>query len=151
MEYAVFTLDRPKPFLEERTRALWKKNYEKLAAMDRLFDYPSDYNVERAIRHNEFNRRNEELCRRTALREDPRDLPVPKGKYCTVPVLSISTGWGRVRQEDPMVLERQGGAPAVNVKLVVITESGHYPNEEQSEAFNRILINFLDSLPPSAS
>jgi len=146
---AVFTEKLPKPFLTERTLALWRKNRDKLAAMNRLFDYPSDYNVEYAIRQNEFVKNHRQLWSRTALRPDPRDLPVPKGKYCKIPVLSISTGWGRVDQNDPMVLERQNGAPAVNVKLVVITESGHHPNEEQPEAFNKILIDFLNSLPPS--
>jgi len=145
---AVFTINRPKPFLTERTRALWRKNRKKLAEMDRLFDYPDDYNVEYAIRNKEFDRKNADLCRKTALRPDPADLPTPKGKYCKVPVLSISTGWGRVNQRDPMVLERQRGAPAVNVKLVIIPESGHHPNEEHPDTFNKILIDFLDSLPP---
>ena len=144
----VFTINRPKPILTERTRALWRKNRKKLAEMNRLFDYPADYNVERAIRANEFERQNADLCRRVTLRPDPTDLPVPKGKYCKIPVLSICAGRGRVSQGDPMVLERQRRAPAVNVTLVVITESGHHPQEEQPEAFNKILIDFLDSLPP---
>ena len=145
---AVFTINRPKPFLTAPTRALWRKNRRKLADMNRLFDYPGDYNVEYAVRNKEFDRKNADLCRKTALRPDPADLPTPEGKYCKIPVLSISTGWGRVNQQDPMVLQRQRGAAAVNVKLVIIPESGHHPNEEQPDVFNKILIDFMGSLPP---
>ena len=144
---AVFTMDRPKPFLRESTQALWRKNHKKLASMDRLFDYPGDYNIEYAVREQEFLKSHAEVCQRTGLQPDACDLPVPEGKYCRIPVLSISTGWGRVDQQDPMVIERQNGAPAVDVNLTIICESGHHPNEEHPEMFNKILIDFLDQLP----
>jgi len=34
-------------------------------------------------------------------------------------------------------------------KLVMIPGVGHSPHEEASEAFNEVLVNFLDGLQPS--
>jgi len=144
----VYSADSPKPFVRSETRAMWEKNKAKLFELKREWDYPSDYNIEFAVRQNEFDSHNKKLCERTALRDDPRDLLEPQGKYGKIPVLSISTGWGRVTQNDPMVQERSQAAPAANVKMVIITESGHHPNEEQPELFNRVLLDFLAGNPP---
>jgi 3-oxoadipate enol-lactonase len=144
----VYSADSPRPFVRPETRALWEKNKAKLFELKREWDYPADYNIEFAVRQNEFDAQHKELCEKTALRDDPRDLPEPPEKYCKIPVLSISTGWGRVTQGDPMVRERSQAAPAENLKMVIITESGHHPNEEQPELFNRALLDFLASISP---
>ncbi len=144
----VYSADSPRPFVRPETRVLWEKNKAKLFELKREWDYPADYNIEFAVRQNDFDAQHKELCEKTALRGDPRDLPEPEGKYCKIPVLSISTGWGRVTQEDPMVRERSQAAPAENLKMVIITESGHHPNEEQPELFNRALLDFLASAYP---
>ena len=61
--------------------------------------------------------------------------------------ISFSTGRGRIRQDDPEALDLQKRLPADDARFVVVTKSGHGIHEEQSEIFNRELLDFLQSLP----
>lgn len=141
-----------KPYLErmdDATRAMYERNKEALATLDRLWDYPSDYNTNRLLRNTAWGHLRAEHAARTALRPDERDLEPKRPHDCHVPVLSITCGRGRIRQSDPeaVAMEKAVRARAGSLKFVVITNAGHYPNQERAELFNRTVLDFLGSLP----
>jgi len=127
------------------TRALYEKHKATLAKCDRLWEYPSDFNVARVVRAVKLRRDNPDLCDRTTQKPDPEDRPVPPGKFCHVPLLVFAAGRGKIRQTDPEAQALQQCLPSDRARLVV-TDSGHGVHEEQPELFNREILAFLDSL-----
>lgn len=132
------------------TLALYEKHKATLAACDRLWEYPSDYNVERVVRGVKVIREQPDLVERTTQKPDPNDVPTPEGKYCKVPLLAFAAGRGRIRQGDPEAVALQQRLPAEDARLIVVTESGHGIHEEQPELFIRELLQFLAKLDRSA-
>ena len=60
-------------------------------------------------------------------------------------VLSITCGRGRIRQDDAeaVAMERTYRKLAKSFRFVVITNSGHYPNQERPDVFNKAILDFL--------
>jgi len=143
-----------KPYLKRmdaETRAMYERNKESLATIDRLWDYPSDYNTQRLLRNRAWCRIRAEHAQRTSLQPDERNLEPKRRYYCHLPVLSITCGRGRVKQSDPeaVAMAKAVRKRAKSLKFVVITKAGHFPNRERTELFNRTILDFLSSLPPS--
>ena len=142
-----------KPYLKRmdaETRAMYDRNKETLAKIDRLWDYPSDYNTRRMLRNKAWGQIRAEHARRTSLQADERDLEPKRRHYCHVPVLSITCGRGRIKQSHPEAVTMEKALKrkrAKSLKFVVITKAGHYPNQEQTELFNRTILDFLATLP----
>ncbi|MBN2295932.1 MAG: alpha/beta hydrolase [Pirellulales bacterium] len=142
-----------KPYVERmdpETRVMYERNKETLAKVDRLWDYPSDYNTKRMLRNQAWGKKYAKHCSRTSRQPDERNLEPRRPYYCHVPVLSITCGRGRIRQDDPeaVKMEEKYRKTAKSFKFVVITNSGHYPNQEQPELFNKTILDFLATLPP---
>ena len=131
---------------DEAARVLHARHREALAAMGREWDYPSEFNVNHLTRLMRWRRANP--ARREAARggPDPDDVPVPEGRWCRVPLLVFAAGRGRVRPEDPEAGDLAARLPASRSRLEVITDSGHYIQQEQPEAFNARLLDFLATL-----
>ena len=106
---------------------------------------PSDYNTNRLRRNQTWGKIHAEHRRRTTRRDDDRNLEDKRPYYCHVPVLSITCGRGRIRQNDPEAvdMEKAFRKRCKDLKFVVITNSGHYPNQEQSDLFNKTILDFL--------
>ena len=142
-----------KPYLKRmdaETRAMYERNKESLTKLDRLWDYPSDYNTRRLLRNKAWGQLRAEHARRTSLQEDERDLEPKRRYHCHVPVLSITCGRGRVKPSDPeaVAMEKAVRKRANRLTFVVITKAGHHPNQEQAALFNRTILDFLVALPP---
>ena len=125
------------------TRALHARHREALAVMGREWDYPSEFNVNHLTRLMRWRRAHSD--RREAARggSDPDDASVPEGRWCRVPLLVFAAGRGRVRPGDPEAADLAARLPASRSRLEVITDSGHYIQHEQPEAFNARLLDFL--------
>ena len=60
-----------------------------------------------------------------------------------MPLLVFAAGRGRVRPGDPEAADLAAQLPASRSRLEVVTDSGHYIQHEQPEAFNARLLDFL--------
>ena len=131
---------------DEAARVLHARHREALAAMGREWDYPSEFNVNHLARLMRWRRANP--ARREAARglPDAADAPVPEGRWCRVPLLVFAAGRGRVRPGDPEAADLAVRLPGRNARLEVITDSGHYIQQERPEAFNARLLDFLAAL-----
>lgn len=125
-------------------RALYDKNKATLTSLGRPWEYPSEYNIWRMLKRQRGRRPADEW--KTQQVPDPNDAPIPKGKWCKVPLLVFAAGRARIRPGDPEALALQERLPAENVRFVVVTKSGHGIHEEQTEIFNRELLTFLKRL-----
>ena len=130
---------------DAKTLALFEKHKATLAECDRLWEYPSDYNVARVVRSVKVIREQPDLYERTTQKPDPDDI-TPRGRYCKAPLLAFAAGRGRIRQGDPEAAALQKRLSANDARLVVVTESGHGIHEEQPELFSRELLQFLKKL-----
>ena len=131
---------------DAETLALYEKHKATLTECDRLWEYPSDYNVARVVRGVKVIREQPDLYERTTQKPDPDDIRTPEGKYCKAPLLAFAAGRGRIRQGDREAVALQQRLPASDARLVVVTESGHGIHEEQPELFSRELLQFLAKL-----
>ena len=131
--------------MDAETLAMYERNKEALAKLDRLWDYPSDYNASRLLRNKAWEHTFAVHARRTSLQPDERDLEPKRPHYCHVPVLSITCGRGRIRQDDAeaVAMERAYRKSAKSFRFVVITNCGHYPNQERPDVFNKAILDFL--------
>ena len=127
----------------EETRALYEKHYETLKELNRLWDYPSDFNVDKLMARRKVERKNPEAYGRLTQVPDPENVPEPEGKYVKVPLLAFAAGRGRVMETDPEVPAVSESLPAEDARLVVVPNSGHWVQEENSELFNEKLLEFL--------
>jgi pimeloyl-ACP methyl ester carboxylesterase len=125
-------------------RAFYKKNKPTLAFLGRLWDYPSDHNVMYLLNRRRDRRPADDW--KTQSVPDAKDAPIPKGKWCKVPLLVFTSGRGRIRQGDPEAIKLQKNLPAKDVRLIVVTKSGHEIHDQQTEHFNRELLAFLERL-----
>jgi len=148
--YGMLKADRPHvERMDTETRALYEKNKESLVRFGRPWFYPSDFAVHRALRNLVWLRKYAAHRRKVSLQPDPNNLEPRRPKRCDAPVLSITTGWGRMRQDEPeaVALEETVRRRAPKLKLVVIANSSHYINDERPERFNNAILEFLASLP----
>ena len=131
-------------------RGLYEKNGPTLAfetrGLGRAWLYPSDYNVWRTLKRRAG--RNPADDWKTVELPDPENAPIPEGKWCQVPLLVMTAGRGRIRQDDPEATELQKRLPGEDARFVVVTKSGHGIHEEQPEIFMGELLDFLNSLDP---
>ncbi len=131
---------------DEATRALYGRHHPALAAMGREWDYPSDFNLDRLTRLMRWRRACPERWEAARGRSDPDDVPVPEGRWCEVPLLVFAAGRGRVRPGDPEAADLARRLPARRARLEVVTDSGHYIQQEQPGLFNARLLDFLAGL-----
>ena len=131
---------------DEATGALHARHREALAAMGREWDYPSEFNVDHLTRLMCWRRANSDRLEAARGGPDPDDAPVPEGRWCRVPLLVFAAGRGRVRPGDPEAAALAAQLPGRESRLEVITDSGHYIQQEQPEEFNARLLDFLAGL-----
>ena len=131
---------------DEATRALYGRHHPALAAMGREWDYPSEFNLDRLTRLMHWRRGNPDRWEAARGRSDPDDVPVPEGRWCEVPLLVFAAGRGRVRPGDPEAADLARRLPARRARLEVVTDSGHYIQQEQPGLFNARLLDFLAGL-----
>jgi pimeloyl-ACP methyl ester carboxylesterase len=131
---------------EAEDRALYEKYKATVKFLGREWEYPSDYNVARMLksRHHKMILSGDEWKRQQV--PDPKDAPVPEGKWCKVPLLVFTAGRGRIRQGDREAIALQKRLPAEKARFIVVAKSGHGIHEEQTEIFNRELLAFLQRL-----
>ena len=143
--------------MDARTRALHEKNRGALEEFGRmgLWDHPSDWNIHRLKQWRAWHEQNADLKTRVKeklrLGNRPGDRPVPKGKYCKVPLLVFAAGYGRIRQGDPEVSALAKRLPARDATLVVVTDSGHWVQQEAPEEVNEMLAAWLTDQPVPGS
>lgn len=88
-------------------RVLYEKNKAILAfktrGLGRPWLYPSDYNVWRTLKRRAGRDPADEW--KTSEIPDPQNAPVPEGKWCKTPLLVMTAGRGRIRQDDPEAID----------------------------------------------
>jgi pimeloyl-ACP methyl ester carboxylesterase len=151
MSFGKFTNRKPLvDRFDAATRLLYEKHRDELRRMEREWDHPSDYNVERYSAAWDSRLANPEQWEAEQQKPCAEDLAVPEGKYCTVPLLVFACGRGRFRQADPEAVELAESLPGENAELVAVTDSGHSIQREQPALFNAKVVEFLTcALRPS--
>ncbi|MAE63814.1 MAG: hypothetical protein CMJ18_06035 [Phycisphaeraceae bacterium] len=140
------------PRFDPETVEAYHRNKARLATIDVLWEYPSDYNTK--ARLDWFAQLKVLTAELDSRPENPAEADIAEPQagvkhWCEVPLLVFAAGRGRIGQGDPEAHELQSRLPAKDAVLITVKNSGHWINAEAPEQFNRELIAFLRRVVPA--
>lgn len=142
------------PRLDTETAVLYHKHKATLQKIGRLWDYPSDMNVQFLLEAVERWKKRMKAGPKThppAQQQNQSPALELSDKWCRVPLLVCTAGRGRIGPDDPEAKALAEKLPSLDASLVVIKNSGHWMHIETADLFNDELITFLNRLRANES